>query len=304
MTVESGACTGPRDSPKFRHWLDRSNGAARRPGCGRCALAGLIAASLPWSTTAPSIFVGAVAARGDAHHRLAGLWTRARTACLRPALHHPGCSRFSARCGRTAPGPTGLHAIKPVAKLVLIPGAALSLPADPNAAPGFASAFSSPARCLHVLLDRAARSPALKLTATASAGVPVKNYIDQSQEFTLCAFALALPALSFWRGGNMDRDGRLSCVDPAVPRQHGVRRLGPHGAVLHRGAAGLFAWRHSSRRAGLVLLAGAVVASALAWTASPYLRQRIARHRRGISGREDISGRLDRATPDLLAQVA
>ncbi|MBR7551118.1 hypothetical protein KC220_21505, partial [Mycobacterium tuberculosis] len=36
--------------------------------------------------------------------------------------------------------------------------------------------------------------PALKLTVTD--GVPVKNYIDQSQEFALCMFALAAPALT------------------------------------------------------------------------------------------------------------
>ena len=53
---------------------------------------------------------------------------------------------------------------------------------------------------------------------------------------------------------------------------------------------GLFAWRHLSRRAALVLLAGTIAASALAWTTSPYLRHRIAdiaveyRH-----GHEDIS---------------
>jgi O-antigen ligase len=53
---------------------------------------------------------------------------------------------------------------------------------------------------------------------------------------------------------------------------------------------GLLAWRHLSRRAALVLLAGTIAASALAWTTSPYLRHRIAdiaveyRH-----GHEDIS---------------
>jgi O-antigen ligase len=31
----------------------------------------------------------------------------------------------------------------------------------------------------------------LKFAATESAGVPVNNYIDQSQEFTLCMFATA-----------------------------------------------------------------------------------------------------------------
>ena len=34
-------------------------------------------------------------------------------------------------------------------------------------------------------------APAWKISATEAIGVPVRNYIDQSQEFTLCIFALA-----------------------------------------------------------------------------------------------------------------
>ena len=41
-------------------------------------------------------------------------------------------------------------------------------------------------------------APELKLTSTASPGVPVKNYIDQSQEFALCLFALAPFVLSLF----------------------------------------------------------------------------------------------------------
>ncbi|MBE7608389.1 ligase, partial [Salmonella enterica subsp. enterica serovar 4:-:1,2] len=40
--------------------------------------------------------------------------------------------------------------------------------------------------------------PSWKISATASSGVPVKNYIDQSQEFAFCAFALAPLLLLAW----------------------------------------------------------------------------------------------------------
>src|SRR5260221_13093235 len=41
--------------------------------------------------------------------------------------------------------------------------------------------------------------PALALKSGASYGVPVKNYIDQSQEFALCAVALAYPVITLLR---------------------------------------------------------------------------------------------------------
>src|SRR6185369_5416471 len=84
--------------------------------------------------------------------------------------------------------------------------------------------------------------PGLKPAHTLSAGVPVKNYIDQNQEFALCAFALALPALIAWR-----------------------RRK----------------WKLATRYLALALafisnmLFVALARTALIWTTSPYLRQRI-----------------------------
>src|SRR5260370_14496184 len=41
--------------------------------------------------------------------------------------------------------------------------------------------------------------PRLALKPEAVYGVPVKNYIDQSQEFTLCAVALAFPIVTLLR---------------------------------------------------------------------------------------------------------
>src|SRR6185437_14268409 len=41
--------------------------------------------------------------------------------------------------------------------------------------------------------------PGLALKSAAEYGVPVKNYIDQSQEFALCAVALAYPIVSLLR---------------------------------------------------------------------------------------------------------
>jgi len=117
--------------------------------------------------------------------------------------------------------------------------------------------------------------PAWKITVTASDGVPVKNYIDQSQEFTLCAFALALPVLTFWRERRLAAAGCLALILLFVTNMLFVaaaRTALLSIVVLLR----LFAWRHLGRRAALMLLAATVAASRIVWGTSPYLRKRIA----------------------------
>ncbi|MBR0831651.1 O-antigen ligase family protein [Bradyrhizobium manausense] len=251
-------------------------------------LAALIAASLPWSTTVPSIFVG--------------LWLLVVTPIIdwrdyarrlaQPAYALPFAVLLLALLGTLwsdGDWTDRLHAIKPVAKLVLIPPLLYHFSRSER---GFTvcAAFLISCALLAVYSWIVLLNPALKLTATASAGVPVKNYIDQSQEFTLCAFALALPVLNFLRGGSMIATAAcLALILLFVTNM--VFVASARTALLCIGVLlMLFAWRHLSRRAALLLFASAVAASALAWTVSPYLRQRIAdvaveyRH-----GREDIS---------------
>ncbi|GGI32115.1 ligase [Bradyrhizobium guangdongense] len=251
-------------------------------------LAALIAASLPWSTTAPSVFVG--------------LWLLAVTPTIdwrdygrrltQPAYALPFLMLLLAVMGMLwsdGDWADRLHAVKPVAKLVLIPPLLYH----------FSRSVRGYQVCLAFLVSCALLAvyswivlfdPTLKLTATASSGVPVKNYIDQSQEFTLCVFALALPALSFWRGGStIATIACLALIGLFLTNMVFVA-FARTALLCIAVLLTLFAWRHLSRRAALLLLAGVIAASALAWTSSPYLRQRITdivveyQH-----GREDIS---------------
>lgn len=251
-------------------------------------LATLIAASLPWSTTAPSIFVGlwllVVTPTID--------WRDYARRLVQPAYALPFVVVLLALLGMLwsdGEWADRLHAIKPVAKLALIPPLLYHFSRSER---GFqvCTAFLVSCALLAVFSWIVLLDPALKLTATASSGVPVKNYIDQSQEFTLCAFALALPALGFWRGGSIIAMATcLALILLFVTNM--VFVAAARTAVLCIAVLlVLFAWQHLSRRAALLLLAGAIAASALAWTTSPYLRQRITdvaveyQH-----GREDIS---------------
>lgn len=287
MTVESASWSGP-GAPRDMHGRWPSLGQSRALIRTADVLVVLIAASLPWSTTAPSIFVGlwllAVTPTID--------WRDYARELTRPAFALPFALLLLALVGTLwseGAWPDRLHAIKPVAKLVLIPPLLHHFSRSER---GYwvVVAFLVSCALLAVFSWIVLFNPDWKITATASSGVPVKNYIDQSQEFTLCAFALALPAMTFWRGRRTV--ATVVCLALILLFVTNMVFVAAARTALLCLAVllALFAWRHLSRRAALILLAGTIVASALAWTASPYLRQRVTdiaveyRH-----GHEDIS---------------
>ncbi|WP_050994361.1 O-antigen ligase family protein [Bradyrhizobium sp. YR681] len=287
MIAEPAAWSAPSGWQVLRsRWPSLSNSAALIGAAD--ALVVLIAASLPWSTTAPSIFGGlwllAVTPTID--------WRGYARELMRPAFALPFALLLLALLGTLwsdGDWANRLHAIKPVAKLVLIPPLLHHFSRSER---GIWVCFAFLASCalLAVFSWIVLLNPAWKIAATASAGVPVKNYIDQSQEFTLCALALALPALTFWRSGRAI--AAVACLALILLFATSMVFVASSRTALLciPILLALFAWKHLGRRATLVLLAGTVAASALAWTASPYLRQRITdiaveyRH-----GHEDIS---------------
>jgi O-antigen ligase len=284
MTAESAVLSDPSDLRGRWQALGRSAALVRAAD----VLVILIAASLPWSTTAPSVFVGlwllAVTPTID--------WRDYARELTRPAFALPFVFLLLALVGTLwsdGDWPDRLHAIKPVAKLVLIPPLLYHFSRSERGL-WVCLAFLASCALLAVYSWIALVDPAWKITATASAGVPVKNYIDQSQEFTLCAFALALPALTFWRGGSVAATAACLALILLFATNMVFVASSRTALLCIPVLLALFAWKHLSRRATLVLLAGTVAASALAWTNSPYLRQRITdvaveyRH-----GHEDIS---------------
>jgi O-antigen ligase len=272
MTLESPAT---RTSLNHSHWLDRLHGWPRPPVWLLVAdwLAVMTAASLPWSTSATSILVV--------------LWVMV----LVPTIDWETLLRDLADPSHALPflllalavlgtlwadGPwaTRLHG-KPVTKLLLIPVLFYHFQRSQRGSWVF-FAFLASCALLMILSWIVLLAPSLKPAHTLSAGVPVKNYIDQSQEFALCTFALAVPALIAIRRKNW----RLTAGCLALMLAFIVNMLfvaSARTALIYMPVLlVLFAARHLSRRPMLALLAAAIVAGALAWTASPYLRQRIA----------------------------
>lgn len=263
------------DSSERLQWLSRlQSGRASGIFSGLAdVLAAMIAVSLPWSTTAPAIFVG--------------LWLLVvmptinwcdYAHCLaKPAFALPFAFLFLALLGTLwsdAEWTDRLHAIKPFAKLILIPPLLYHFSRSERAS-WVGLAFLISCALLAVLSWIVLFDPSWKITATTSEGVPVKNYIDQSQEFTLCAFALALPALDFWRARRVAATAACLALILFFITNMVFVATARTALVCIPVLLGLFAWHHLSQRASFLLLAGAIAAGAVAWAASPYLRHRV-----------------------------
>jgi O-antigen ligase len=116
--------------------------------------------------------------------------------------------------------------------------------------------------------------PQFKFASTALAGVPVKNYIGQSQEFNLGAFALAMSPLICLRERQfVAAAGIVGLLLTFVVNMLLV--VSARTAVVYIPAfLALFASLHLNRGAMLALFATVVVTIILVWSTSSYLRDR------------------------------
>ncbi|MET3838232.1 O-antigen ligase family protein [Bradyrhizobium sp. OAE829] len=237
-------------------------------------LAALTAAALPWSTSATAILIV--------------LWlvvlvpTIDRDAFVRH-LAHPACALPYAFVALAILGvfwtdgtwSAALHGIKPVAKLLMIPFLLYHFQRSQRGSWVFA-AFLVSCTLMMILSWIVLFYPAFKLTRTVSDGVPVKNYIDQSQEFALCAFALALPALIALRERRLAAAIGWLVLSVAFVANMMFVASARTALVYMPVLLVLFTALHLSRRTMPALFAAAIVAAAIVWSTSPYLRQRIA----------------------------
>jgi O-antigen ligase len=173
-----------------------------------------------------------------------------------------------------SPWPARLHGINPVAKLLAVPFLLYHFERSQRAIWVFAALLISCA-LLMALSWIVLFAPELKLTSTASPGVPVKNYIDQSQEFALCLFALAPFVLSLI----CQRRFALAAACTALMLGFFANMMfvvSARTALIYMPVMlGLFAILYLGRRARVLALVGAVAAAALVWFTSPYVRDRI-----------------------------
>jgi O-antigen ligase len=190
------SAAAPPISPLRRHWRDRALWTTIAD-----VFAILTALSLPWSTTLPAIFVllwlGAVAWVMD--------WRAYGELLKQPICYLPFALVGLALVGTLwsdAAWSVRLYAVIPTLKLLVLPGLFYHFGRSSRGM-WVLAAFLASCALLMVMSWVVAYDPSLSLKGAQSdaRGVFVKNYIDQSQEFALCAIALIYPSLHFARRG-------------------------------------------------------------------------------------------------------
>ncbi len=230
----------------------------------------LIAVALPWSTTLVAIFGAAsVIAMAPFLDLKSFLQSLKRPICVLPialfALAVVGT------LWSNAPWATRLYAIGPTTKLLMLPLLFYHFERSTRGVQVFVAFLASCVLLLAmswiVVLD-----PRLALKPEAAYGVPVKNYIDQSQEFALCAVALAFPIVTLLRTRKIMQALLLSAIALSFVANMAFVVVSRTALVTMPIMLAVFALLHLKWRTIVMIFSTAIVLAGLAWTASPHLR--------------------------------
>ena len=230
----------------------------------------LLAASLPWSTTLVAIFAAAF---------LVSLAPFLDFKAFLQSLRRPECALpialFALAVVGTlwsdAPWRVRLNAIGPAAKLLMLP---VLLYHFERSARGLQVlvAFLVSCALLMVMSWIVAFEPRLTLKSAAVYGVPVKNYIDQSQEFALCAVLLAYPIVTLLREKRVWPAAVLGAVSLGFIINMIFVIVSRTALVTMPIMLVVFALLHLKWRSIVLILCATTVLAGLAWTISPRLQ--------------------------------
>ncbi len=234
-------------------------------------LAVLIALLLPWSTSGVSIAgVLWIIALIPAIELRAFLRSLMRPVCALPiaffALALVGTLWSDASWGAR------LYAVSPTAKLLMLPLLLYHFERSPRGMWVFV-AFLASCTLLMAVSWVVAFEPNLTLKPEALArGIFVKNYIDQSQEFALCAVALAYPIMTFLQTNRMRLAALLTAVALSFLANMMFVVISRTALVTMPIMLAVFALLHLKLRTALVAFCAAALLAAVLWNASPDLR--------------------------------
>jgi O-antigen ligase len=234
----------------------------------------LTALALPWSTSLVAIFVlcwlGSVALVMDYGVYLQSL---KRPICFLPfalvALSLVGMLWSDASWGAR------LYAVGPAVKLLVLPGLFYHFERSARGMWVFI-AFLVSCALLMVTSWIVAFYPGLSLKPGVGAGrgIFVKNYIDQSQEFALCAVALAYPIISLLRAKKIRLALLLGAISVGFVVNMAFVIVSRTAMVTMPIMLAVFALLHVKWRTGLMIFCTVIVVAGLAWTTSPLLRSK------------------------------
>src|SRR3984893_17784836 len=231
----------------------------------------LIAILLPWSTT--GVAISAV------------LWVLALVPTIGVrtflrSLTRPICvlpiALFALALAGTlwsgAPWGARLYAVGPTAKLLVLPLLLYHFERSPRGVWVFI-AFLASCTLLMLVSWAVAFDPGLTLKPeTEARGIFVKNYIDQSQEFALCAVALAYPIMTLLQTSRMRLAVLLTAIALSLLANMMFVVVSRTALVTMPIMLAVFAVLHLKWRTNLIALCAAVLLMAVAWNASPSLR--------------------------------
>jgi O-antigen ligase len=114
--------------------------------------------------------------------------------------------------------------------------------------------------------------PGLALKSEAAYGVPVKNYIDQSQEFALCAVVLAYPAVALWRANRTWLAALLIAISLCLVANMLFVVVSRTALVTMPVMLAVFALLHLQWRSVVIAACVTAILGGAVWAASPKLR--------------------------------
>jgi O-antigen ligase len=259
------AAQGPVSAQLLRRWRDPAAWVATTD-----VFFILVAVSLPWSTSLVAIFAVAalitMAPFFDAKTFLEIL--------KRPVSFLPVALFLLAAAGTLwsdAPWGERFYSVGPAAKLLMVPVLFYHFERTARGLQVFV-AFLVSCVLLMAMSWLVAFDPHLALKPGAGYGVPVKNYIDQSQEFALCAVVLAYPVISLLRAGRPVAALLLSAIILGFLVNMAFVVVSRTALVTIPVMLAVFAFLHLRWKTSVIIFCAALALSALAFAASPKLR--------------------------------
>ncbi len=235
----------------------------------------LLAISLPWSTSLVAIFAVAwLLCLLPTIEWQGFLESMKRWPCATPLLLF-ALAVMGTLWAVDAPWAARIHGINPVGKLLAIP---VLIYHFQRSGRGLWVMLAFLGSCTAVMLTSWLMfvDPRVVLESGRSLGVPVKNYIAQSQEFALCAFAAFGAAIYLLREQRTARAVLLLILGIGFLANMAFVASSRTVFVCIPVLVVIFAAKHFSKRGFLLLMAAVIAAGAVAWMSSPYLRMRVA----------------------------
>ena len=236
----------------------------------------LLAASLPWSTSLVGIFATAMLLTRIPFLDLSSLWRLVR----QPICAVPIALFALAALGMLwsdADWAARTYAVKPAAKLLVLPILFYHFQRSERGM-WVLTAFLLSCVLLEAASWLVASEPGLTMKPHGfeTRGVVVKDYIDQSQEFALCAAVLVYPVIQLLRARKIWQAALLAAIGSSFVANMAFVIVSRTALVTMPVTVAVFGLVHLKWRTNLIILAAVAVVGAAAWVASPQLESTVA----------------------------